>query len=86
MTTLQFATCCPRTALEHIQRYYDVVEEDIPELLELIRQDKARVTDPDFHTQCMVVVGQKGTEEDIPIIREACSPLLGKEKGNAEGG
>ena len=76
--SFHFATCDPRRALEFIQQFYMVTKDDIPELMALFKEDKARVTDPNFHT-CQVALGQKGTNADIPAIRKACQVLVGRE-------
>ena len=72
---MQFATCEPKRALQFLQRFYVVEAADIPELIELISQDKARVQDPDFHSPCEVVQGKKFTDGDLPLIQKACLKL-----------
>jgi hypothetical protein len=74
----QFATCDTKRAYEFIKRFHDVTEAEIADLLELIRQDKARVLDPDFHSPCQVVLGKNGADSDIPTILAACAPLAQK--------
>ena len=72
---MHFATCEPKRALGFIQRFYDVTAEDIPTLMDLIKQDKLRVLDPDFHSPCQIIMGKKGSDGDAGELKKALVEL-----------
>lgn len=70
-----FATCDPKRAFLFIKKFHNVEEDDISDLLKLIKSDIARVLDPNFHSPCQIILGKKGRDEDIEKIKLACEPL-----------
>lgn len=72
-----FGTCVEKTALRFLRGHYPektVTEENAAGLLEYVKADKMRVTDPEYHGPGMIMMQgkqfQASEQEDIMVVWE----------------
>lgn len=63
---MMFATCETKRGLDFLKKHLEddsIKKEDVPNLIELVEMDILRVTDPDFHSE-LVLIGGKSYDEN----------------------